>query len=294
MNFIVMLFQIAGWFLTLQIMHYEFHILLKVALVFVFCLMMQGVFSLMHECFHNHGHRNKNINGFMGWLLSTIFGTSFTLFHRNHEGHHVRNRTRPEVVDYIYPDESKFKKVVLYYVGILGGIWLMSFLGSLLLLFVPYRATRFLARSEKDNTYSSAFNDFSPKDWTLLKLEVILSIATWALLIWAFSWKASVLIPLYVAFAFSWSSLQWIYHVRTPLHPVEGAYNLRLPNWIRLLFLNFNYNLSHHRDPRKPWQRLFSESSQTETQPLWYRYICIFRPPEEFPNDPHSLKKTYF
>ena len=170
----------------------------------------------------------------------------------------------------------------------------MSFVGSILLLFVPYKATRTLSKSEKDNTYSSAFNDFSQKDWNLLKVEVILSVVVWSLLTWFFNWKAQILIPVYIAFAFSWSSLQWVYHVRTPLHPVEGAYNLRLPNWIRCLFLNFNYNLSHHRDSRKPWQRLYSESSQTETQPMWYRYICIFLPPQEFPKNPESLKKTYF
>tara|TARA_B110000977_G_scaffold33330_1_gene44412 strand:- start:228 stop:476 length:249 start_codon:yes stop_codon:yes gene_type:complete len=82
--------------------------------------------------------------------------------------------------------------------------------------------------------------------------------------------------------------------MRTPLDVVEGTYNLRLPTQIRWLFLNFNCNLTHHRDPNLPWQDLYKLSNQKETQPLWYRYLLVFKPPEPFPGDVAKYDKKYF
>ena len=126
------------------------------------------------------------------------------------------------------------------------------------------------------------------------RLEACFVIAFWVATIHFLQWQFSTLLYAYAAFAFSWSSLQWIYHVRTPLHPVEGAYDLRSPLFVRLFFLNFNYNLSHHRHPHLPWQELQKKIIPNETQPLWYRYLLIFLPPEPMPLDTMTIQKTYF
>lgn len=127
-----------------------------------------------------------------------------------------------------------------------------------------------------------------------MRFESILMVSVWAAAICFRGWSWTTVGLAYAAFAFSWSSLQWVYHVRTPIHPVEGAYNLRLPVPVRLLFLNFNYNLTHHRKPTLPWQELYAKSNQEETQPLWYRYLGIFLPPQPMPRDVSSIRKTYF
>lgn len=294
MNLALVLLQVVGWFLLISLLHQPMAWFLKILVLFVFCVMMQGVFSMMHESFHEMAHKNPKLNWFIGWLASTIFGASYTLFKVNHEGHHLRNRTRAELVDYIYPDERPTKKIIVYYFAILGGIWLMGFFGSLLIPFLPYRSIRYLVRTKRDNTYAAAFEYFSEKDWIMLKLEVFFSLGFWAAVVFFAEWSWSLLALIYVAFAFSWSSLQWVYHIRTPIHPVEGAYNLRLPTWMRLLFLNFNYNLTHHREPFRRWQELFRVSNQKETQPLWFRYFGIFKWPTPMPENPSSIQKTYF
>ena len=120
------------------------------------------------------------------------------------------------------------------------------------------------------------------------------SVAFWVGLLWLGPWRWQTLAIAYAAFAFSWSSLQWVYHLHTPVHVVEGAYNLRAPLLVRILFLNFNYNLTHHRRPSLPWQELYSHSDQKETQPLWYRYLLTFRPPVRLPKDLSVLAKRYF
>ena len=82
--------------------------------------------------------------------------------------------------------------------------------------------------------------------------------------------------------------------MRTPLHPVEGAYNLRAPTLVRWLFLNFNYDLTHRCHPRMPWQMLHQQTDLSETQPIRARYLGVFRPPEDMPADPSSIEKAYF
>lgn len=294
MNLLIVFLQTAAWFGMISLLHYDLAWYLQVAIIFVFCTMMQGVFSIMHESFHSMAHTNPKLNWFIGWLGSTLFGTSYTLFAINHQGHHARNRTRPELVDYIYPDESAAKKITAYYFAIIGGIWLMSFIGSLVLPLLPFSAIRYLVRTKRDNTYAAAFEEFTPKTWNRMRLEVLASVLFWIAIIMASGWSWKVLLLCYVCFAFSWSSLQWVYHIRTPIHVVEGAYNLRLPTWMRLLFLNFNYNLTHHRESFRHWQELYAVSNQSETQPLWYRYLGIFYWPQPLPQDPSVIQKKYF
>ena len=190
--------------------------------------------------------------------------------------------------------ETAWSKTLQYYAAILGGIWLGCFLVPLLVPFLPFPVAARLARHHRFNTFAAAFKEFSPRDWRTLRIEGLGSLVFWTAVIALGPWRLSTLLIAYSAFAFSWSSLQWIYHMHTPVHVVEGAYNLRAPLPIRALFLNFNYNLTHHRNPSLPWQELYRQSDPKETQPIWYRYLLVFRPPTPFPDDPSILEKRYF
>lgn len=267
-------------------------LILALLLIF-FCLMMQGVFSMMHECFHGHGHGNSTLNTFMCWIATTMFGASATLIRINHLGHHVRNRTRAELVDYVEADESRLRKTVAYYFAVFGGIWLGAFLGSLLLALLPARVTNGLRARATGNTYAAAFADFAPADFARIRVEVAAAIVFWvaAYATLGFDWR--YLLLLYAAFALSWSSLQWIYHVRTPLDVVEGAYNLRAARLVRWLFLSFNYNLTHHRNPGLRWQRLHGATDLAQTRPFWRAWLAILKPPAPMPPD-RKITKTYF
>jgi fatty acid desaturase len=295
MNLLVGAAQIAAWGGLITAIHRVDGLAPKIALGVLFCLMMQGVFSLMHECIHHHGHPSASVNWALGAATAAIFGTVYTLFRLNHEGHHVRNRTRAEVAEYIYPDESALRKTFVYYFAILGGIWLGSFAAAIVLPFVPYRHAGKLNRPAKSmNGYSLSFAEFTARDWTLLRLEALAGAAIWLGAFALLDWDWRVVAVLYAGFAFSWSSLQWVYHMRTPLDPVEGAYDLRAPLLVRWLFLNFNYNLTHHRHPSLPWQEMHAKVDPRETQPLWYRYILVFKSPEPLPADPATIRKHYF
>jgi fatty acid desaturase len=294
-NLCVGIAQIVGWAVLLSALHLPIHLGWKALALLIFCLMMQGVFSLMHECFHGLGHPSPAWNRVLGVAASTIFGTAYTLYRVNHEGHHLRNRSRAEIAEYIYPGESAARKTFLYYFAILGGIWLGSLVATLVLPFVPYKYARALNRPATSmNGYSLSFEQFTASDWRDLRVEAALGVVAWVGVSLALGWRWQVLAVAYAAFAFSWSSLQWVYHMRTPLDPIEGAYDLRAPRVVRWLFLNFNYNLSHHRAPYLPWQSVHAMVDQRETQPLWYRYLLVFKAPEPLPADPSTIRKNYF
>jgi fatty acid desaturase len=293
MNLAVLLAQLIGWAACLLLAPYVAGTFWLPLLIVFFCLMMQGVFSMMHECFHGHGHGRSRLNAAMCWLATTIFGASATLIRVNHLGHHVRNRTRAELVDFVAPGESLARKTISYYGAIFGGIWLASFLGSLALLVLPGSLRNRLRVRAATNTYAAAFADFTDHDFSRVRIEVVCSIAWWLSAFWLLGLQPAWVITFYAAFAFSWSSLQWIYHVRTPLDVVEGTYNLRASRWIRALFLNFNYNLTHHRNPGLRWQLMHSQTDLSETRPLWYAWLAIFRPPAPLPV--HGvIEKSYF
>ncbi|MFL9884993.1 fatty acid desaturase [Paraburkholderia agricolaris] len=293
-NLVVLTLQTAFWIAVLTWLSNTAAGPLKWLILVPFCLVMQGVFSMMHETFHGFGHRGRKLNYLMMWWASTMFGASATLIHINHLGHHVRNRTRAERADFASPGESLLRKRIEYYAAILGGIWLGGFVGSFVLALLPAGVANSWSKTGDDNTYAAAFKDFSLRDFKRIRLEVVCGVAAWLLAGWLFHWQPLVVLIAYVAFAFSWSSLQWVYHMRTPLDAVEGTYNMRAPILVRWAFLNFNYNLTHHRRPNLRWQQLHAASNASETRPLWFGWLQIFLPPQRLPDDLSRLEKTYF
>ena len=294
-NLAVALAQVLTWAALLTVIDSpSLHWTVRATALVLLCLMMQGVFTMLHEFCHGNAHRDPRLNYLIGWVSSTLFGTAPTLLQVQHWGHHRRNRSEAERAEFIHEDETVVAKTTRYYVAILGGIWLGCCVFPLICPLLPYPMAQRLAGGKRFNSFAAGFGEFSPRAWRRMQLEGICFAAFWIALLWLGPWRWQTLAIAYAAFAFSWSSLQWVYHLHTPIHVVEGAYNLRLPLPVRILFLNFNYNLTHHRRPSLPWQELRAHSDPRETQPLWYRYLLIFRPPVPFPQDLSVLAKRYF
>ena len=134
MNLGVLVAQTTGWAACLWLgSHIDNGWLLALLSVF-FCLMMRGVFSMMHEAFHGHAHSNSRINDAICWVsLGTVRRIC------NVDSHQSSGSSRPQshargLVDFVTHDESRLTKTLAYYFAIFGGIWLASAVGSLLTL----------------------------------------------------------------------------------------------------------------------------------------------------------------
>ncbi|MEZ4320876.1 MAG: fatty acid desaturase [Myxococcota bacterium] len=266
----------------------------KLVPLFAFCTVMQGVFTMMHEYFHRNAHRDPWLNHGIGVVGATLFGTSATLHKVNHWGHHIRNRTSAERGEFIHPGESAIGKVFLYYFATMGGLWIGGLVFPFVSWFLPFRAVERLRAHGEFNTYAAAFEQFDAAEWNRMRAEAVVLAGFWGLVLAFGPWSWGTLALAYAAFAYHWSVLQWIYHLRTPIHVIEGAYNLRIPTPMRVLWLNFNCNLTHHRRPDLPWQELYRHTNLEETRPLWFQYLLMWLPPRRFPDDLSSLEKTYF
>jgi fatty acid desaturase len=293
-NLIVTVVQVVSWAALLTVIDSaSLPLSVRAAGLVLFCLMMQGVFTMLHEFCHRNAHRNPRLNYLIGWITCTMFGTAPTLLQVQHWGHHRRNRTEAERAEFIHDGESPVSKTLTYYGAILGGIWLGCFVFPLLSPLLPYSTAQRLARHERFNSFAAGFGEFSAREWRRMQIEGLWAIAFWGGLVWVGPWHWQTLAIAYAAFAFSWSSLQWIYHMHTPVHVVEGAYNLRAPALVRLLFLNFNYNLTHHRRPSPLAGAACAERSEREPADLVSIRASV-QAPVPFPQDQSVLDKRYF
>jgi fatty acid desaturase len=296
-NLIVCAVQVVLWAVLLTAIEWAPG-LWKILPVLLFCTVMQGVFTMMHEYFHRNAHDTPWLNDLIGVVGATIFGSSATLHKVNHWGHHIRNRTSAERGEFIHEGENPVSKVLLYYFATMGGLWIGGLVFPFVSLILPFRVVERLKSLGEYNTYAAAFEQFDAKRWADMRAEAVLLAAFWGVVLAFGPWSLLTLGLAYAAFAYHWSVLQWIYHLRTPIHVIEGAYNLRLPAPIRLAWLNFNCNLTHHRRPDLPWQELYAATNPEETRPLWYMYLLMWLPPTRFPDDvgtlERDLEKTYF
>ena len=116
MNLLIISLQIIAWFLLLSTINNNgLPVALRGFSVIIFCMLMQGIFTMLHEFCHRNAHQNKKINYLIGYLSATLFGTSPTFLRVQHWGHHRRNRTEAERAEFIHDGENKWDKIFKYY-----------------------------------------------------------------------------------------------------------------------------------------------------------------------------------
>jgi fatty acid desaturase len=247
----------------------------------LFSLINNTLFSLMHEAVHGLAATSFGINRLIGTIASWTFPTSLSLQHAAHMGHHRRNRTDEELYDYYLPGQSRLKRSLWLYAGNLFGMyWLSVVLSNLLLLVAPwaYRSSIFVERFGPALGFGAYLQDLKKVTTLRLWLEVALAFAYQAavFLLLDLHWLPTLLC--YVCFALHWSVLQYADHAWSAREVRSGAWNLRVLAPSRWLALNYHYHQAHHQYPEIPWYRLPEYVDPASPQPaFWQIYFSLWK-----------------
>ena len=254
------------------------HFIAGLAISFAFT--MQAGFCLAHEAVHRKLHSNRRLNVGMGILLFSLFPGSVHFFEVAHLLHHRRNRSTDELEDYVLPGENPWFKRIMYFLLISGLFWLLLPLSSIVVAFIPGKRIKLPHPEDGAGSFrkfAQFLNEVRPGR---VRRDLLVTVLLW---VNAFPVLHLHLIPVaicYAAFGFSWASQQYIYHVRTPRHAVLGAYDLKLWKPLELLYLHFNYHLTHHLAEWVPWNYLPSIAAQQPTRGYGSTYFKLWQPPE--------------
>lgn len=280
LNFTVLAVSLSlSWLLLWAASHLGFGYALIAA--WLFSLVNNTLFALMHEAVHGIGAPSERTNRFLGVIAGWAFPTSFLMQRTAHIGHHQRNRTDEELYDYYLPHQSKRVRNVWLYAGNLFGLyWWSVVFSNLVYLTLPwvYRSRFFAGR------VAPALG-FGPYVADIVKLPAV---AVWTEVAFAFGYQAllfrwlDLTVPgtvlCYWAFALHWSVLQYADHAWSTRDTLRGAWNLRVLAPFRWIALNYHYHQAHHGHPQVPWYELPKWVSDTEPQPSFWRiYFSLWK-----------------
>lgn len=253
---------------------------LALALVaLAFGVVMNSVYSLIHEAEHGILLPGRNANDAAGVALALFFPAPFHLLRQGHLGHHLRNRSDDEAFDLWFEGESPaWKRAQLY--GILTGFyWVVVVASNLAVLLCP----GFLRRRyfEFDRPTAALLDSLNPRYFRIIRAEAAAALALHAGLIAALGVPWPRYAAVYFGFGLTWSALQYAHHFGTERHVTRGARNLWIGQPLDLLWLNHNWHRVHHENPTVPWPYLPRLGRQQEQERGWlvWAYLRMWRGP---------------
>jgi fatty acid desaturase len=279
LNLVVTALVVSGQLMSLVLATHGGSVVATALAALLYGTLGQPAFALLHEAEHGKLHANPRVNEALGVLLGAMFPGSFSILRAAHLLHHRRNRSEEEMIDLYRPGE-RLKKTLSYYALISGLIWVGSPLLALALCVAPWPKTGAADADGPRNIRLAEFLSFldGVRPWRV-RAEVTLAVGLWAALVWALGLSLWPTLACLSTFAFLWASQQYVYHVRTPLHRVEGAFDLAMPRWMSLFYLRFNYHLTHHRQPSVPWNHLPDVAEEPPWRPYGLTWLRSWAPP---------------
>jgi fatty acid desaturase len=245
-----------------------------------FAFVMQLGFGLAHEAVHSKLHTSPAVNDGLGILLYSLFPGSYHLFEIAHLVHHRRNRSDAELEDYVLPGEIRWRKRVAYYFILCGLFWFLTPLALLTIAMIPGRSIQMPVPGENSGGFSRYMQFLNSVNPGRIRRDLLVTVVVWTLAALLLHFRLFHLAVCYAAFAFCWASQQYIYHVRTPRHVVLGAVDLHLWRPFELLYLHFNYHLTHHVAAWVPWIYLPKIAAEQPTRGYLITYFEQWRPPQ--------------
>lgn len=269
----------GAYFTLLYAASHVDHYVWVLACGFLFAIIMVPVYSLIHEAEHGIMHSNGKINDALGRWLSTLFIAPYTFFKHCHLKHHKKNRTDEEMWDLYYEHQDKLKRYGTLYGMMIGLGYFSMWLAVVLYALAPRLIyTRFFSSNKeiggflrgsdrKDKVARSGL-----ESWGVIIFQCFL--------FYVLDLKWTSWFTLFVMHGFLWSSQNYVNHAFSPRDIINGAHNLRIPVWLKLVYLNFNLHLAHHQNPKIPWLHLPAFVRQESGRMSFFKnYLRLWKGP---------------
>lgn len=280
-NFLILLAQLLGILLCFFLCSLPLKWWSLLLLSTGFGLLMNSVYSIIHEAEHGMLFADRRANDFAGALMAVFFPAPFHLIRQGHLGHHLRNRSDDEAFD-LYFDEDHWWWRALALYGILTGFyWLMVALSNVVFLFFPYsRQKEFLGI---DRPSSAFFSSLNPAYTRWIQCECLAVLTIHSLLVYSLGVPIFQYAAMYAGFGFMWSAMQYVHHYGTERHVTRGARNLWIFGPLDRFWLHHNWHLTHHEHPTVPWIYLPTLGSKEDSARgfLPTAYLRMWRGPRK-------------
>jgi fatty acid desaturase len=256
------------------------------ALAVAFGVLMNSVYSVIHEAEHAMLFPDRRANEVVGVVMALFFPAPFHLIRQGHIGHHLRNRSDDEAFDLYFEGDNVVWRWFVW-IGILTGLYyLLVVISNVIAAAAPFILDRRHYKVERHVTVdraSAAFlESFNPAYLRLIRLEGVAAIALHVGIVAGLSIPPLHYLALYASFGFMWSAMQYVHHFGTERHVTRGARNLWICGPIDALWLNHNWHRAHHEHPTVPWihlPRIARDGAPERRRFLPWMYLKMWRGP---------------
>jgi len=223
-------------------------------LAVAFGILMNSVYSIIHEAEHGMLFTNRVWNDTVGAVLALFFPAPFHLLRQGHLGHHLRNRSDDEAFVLYFEEDHRVWRGLVFYGIITGLYWVVVALSNVAFLLFPFSTrTRYW---EFDRSSLAFMQSLNPRYRYLIQAEAAAAIVLHIAIVWALRIPVGNYLLMYAGFGFMWSAMQYVHHYGTERHVTRGARNLWIWRPLDALWLNHNWHLTHHENPTVPWIHL--------------------------------------
>lgn len=292
LNLLILLGQVAGIAGCLYALKHTGGGWPLALLAVFFGVLMNSVYSIIHEAEHSMLFSNRRWNDITGSLMALFFPAPFHLIRQGHLGHHLRNRSDDEAFDFYFEGDHKVWKFLVFYGILTGFYYLIVVLSNVVFLLLPFGKDK--KYWQVDQASTAFMNSLNPRYRHLIRLESAGAVLLHTCLVWMLKVPVWHYLAMYAGFGIMWSAMQYVHHYGTERHVTRGARNLWIWKPLDLFWMNHNWHLKHHEHPSLPWIYL-SEAPEKDTASgfLLTAYLRMWRGPRPAPGkvpNPHADK----
>src|ERR1043166_3930436 len=140
-----------------------------------FGVVMNSVYSIIHEAEHAMLFPNRRWNDFFGAMMALFFPAPFHLIRQGHLGHHLRNRSDDEAFDLYFDGDHRLWRSLVLYGIVTGCYWIVVVLGNVVFLFFPFAVNK--KYWDFDRPSVAFMESLNPSYRRLIQLECLAVIA---------------------------------------------------------------------------------------------------------------------